>query len=228
MKTQKKNKLELIKNIKKILDKENVTYDESKYIFRRVREMLELKPIVQPKKLPRFISEQEVNEMIKIAYQTNPVYALILKTFFVTAIRVSELVNLKVEDLFLDEKKVKIIQGKGKKDRMVLINNELANDFRLYLNDRDKGHLFLSNRDKKFTARRVEQIIRGIGEKAGINKDVTPHTIRHTAATYWLNKGLRLDQVQLLLGHSNPKTTEIYAKTSLEAVQEDYDRIMEK
>lgn len=219
-------KEDLIKKISFLLRKNHINYEETKYIFRKVRENLDLKYALPKKKLPKFLTYGEVQNLIKTGYQTKALYGLIIKFLFVTGIRVSELVNLKLEDLFLEDNKIKIVQGKCKKDRIVLIDNSLKNEILLYLGNRKRGYLFKSNRHSKFTSRTIQIIVNEIGIASKINKRVTPHILRHSFATYLLNKGLRLDQVQLLLGHTNPRTTEIYAKTSLQLVQEDFSKIM--
>lgn len=224
--TNLKNKDEAIKRITFILRKEHITYEESKYIFKQVRDNLNLKSVKKPERLPKFLTHNEVKSLIETAYKINYLHGLILKTLFVTGIRVSELINLKVEDLILDENKIIIIQGKGKKDRLVLINDSLKNEFLIYLNGRIRGYLFESNRASKFTKRRIQQIVENAGIKAGIEKRVTPHILRHSIATHLINNGMKLDQVQLLLGHKNPRTTEIYAKTSLECVKQNFDRVI--
>ena len=218
-------KEEVIKKIVRLLRKEHINYEETKYIFSQVRIKLNLRQLVFENRLPKFLSFEEVQKLINVGYKTNTVYGIIIKTLFVTGIRVSELSNLKVEDLFLEDNKIKIVQGKGRKDRMVLINKELKKELLMHLKNRRRGYVFESTHVKQFSKRRLQQIVQETGFKAHIGKKVTPHILRHSMATYLLNKGLRLDQVQLLLGHTNPRTTEIYAKTSLEVVKEDFDRI---
>ena len=221
-----KPKEEIIKKIVRLLRKEHINYDETKYIFRAVREDLKLKPEKSGFQLPKFLSYDEVQTLINTGYKIKGVYGLIIKTLFITGMRVSELSNLKVDDLFLSENKIKIVQGKGQKDRMVLIDEALKIEILVYLANRKRGFVFESTHNKNFSKRRIQQIVSKAGLKAKIGKKVTPHVLRHSMATYLLNKGLRLDQVQLLLGHSNPRTTEIYAKTSLEAVRGDFDKIL--
>lgn len=220
-------KEDLIKKIVRLLRKEHTNYEETKYIFSQVRQRLNLKPVDIKQQLPKFLSFDEVQRLINEGYKTNTVYGTIIKTLFITGLRVSELSNLKIEDLFLSENKIKVVQGKGRKDRMVLINEELKQELFRHLGNRKRGYVFESTHVKQFSKRRLQQIVQEIGFKAHINKKITPHILRHSMATYLLNKGLRLDQVQLLLGHTNPRTTEIYAKTSLEAVKEDFNKIME-
>ena len=221
-------KEEIIKKLTRILRREHVNYEETKYIFKAVRDKLELKPITSQFQLPKFLSYEEVQKLIETAYKTKYVYGLLIKTLFITGIRVSEISNLKLEDLFLSENKIKVVQGKGKKDRMVLINEELKKELVTHLRNRKRGYVFESTHSKNFSKRRIQQIVQDAGKDANINKKVTPHILRHSMATYLLNKGLRLDQVQLLLGHTNPRTTEIYAKTSLEGVKDDFEKIMGK
>lgn len=219
-------KEELIKKVARLLRREHINYEETKYVFKAVRDKLELKPITSHFQLPKFLSYDEVQKLIEEGYKTNTVYGMIIKTLFITGMRVSELSNLKIEDLFLDDNKIKVVQGKGKKDRIVLINDELKKELLMHLKNRKRGYLFESTHVKQFSKRRLQQIVQETGLKAHITKKVTPHILRHSMATYLLNKGLRLDQVQLLLGHTNPRTTEIYAKTSLEAVKNDFDKII--
>ena len=218
-------KEELIKKVARLLRREHINYEETKYVFSQVRLNLGLRPLVVESRLPKFLSFEEVQRLIDEGYKTNTIYGIIIKTLFITGMRVSEISNLKIEDLFLSENKIKIVQGKGKKDRMVLMNEELRKELLMHLNNRKRGYVFESTHVKQFSKRRLQQILQETGLKAHIIKKVTPHILRHSMATYLLNKGLRLDQVQLLLGHTNPRTTEIYAKTSLEAVKKDFDKI---
>ena len=218
---------DLIKKIVRLLKKEHVNYEETKYIFSKVRQRLNLKQIEIKQQLPKFLGYDEIQKLILAGYKTNTIYGIIIKTLFITGIRVSELSNLKIEDLFLEDNKIKVVQGKGKKDRIVLVHDELKQELIGHLGNRKRGYVFESTHVKQFSKRRLQQIVQEAGFKAHITKKVTPHILRHSMATYLLNKGLRLDQVQLLLGHTNPRTTEIYAKTSLEVVKGDFDKIME-
>ena len=220
-------KEEIVQKIVKILKKEHITYDESKYIIKRVRSQLEIQPSKRAIKLPKFVSKDDIESMLNFAYKKSPKDALILKTLFTTGIRVSELVNLKIKDVNFQDNKINIIEGKGRKDRVVLINNNLKQELIFFLNERSRGYVFETNRNAKYSSRRIQQIIKDLAHKSKINKEVTPHIIRHTIATYWLNSGMKLDQVQLLLGHSSPVTTEIYAKTSLESVKEKFKEVMD-
>jgi len=220
------DKDELIKKIVRLLRKEHVNYEETKYIFKKIRDALDLKYEIPKKQLPKFLTYDEVQKLINMGYKVKGLYGLIIKFLFTTGLRVSELVNLKVEHLFLDENKIRVEQGKGGKDRRVLVDDAVKKELLVYLNNRRRGYVFESNRNTLFTTRSIQVIVEEVGKKTGINKKITPHVLRHSFATFLLNKGLRLDQVQLLLGHTNPRTTEVYAKTSLDRVKEDFERIM--
>src|SRR5713101_4838076 len=86
--------------------------------------------------------------------------------------------------------------------------------------------LFETNRAGRFTARRVQQIVKAVARKAGIEKHIHPHSYRHSMATFLRNQGVPLDVVQLLLGHADPRTTQLYARLSLAPAREEYDRAM--
>ena len=123
--------------------------------------------------------------------------------------RVSEFVSVKVEDFYFEEQMI-LIQ-KGNKSRYVPILPELAQELKTHLKGRQKGYIFESNRHTKFSARRIQQIVKQTADKAGIKKRVHPHLLRHTVATFLLEKGMPLEQIQKFLGHSKIETTQIYA-----------------
>src|SRR5207244_633792 len=102
----------------------------------------------------------------------------------------------------------------------------LGQQLRLHLRDRTRGALFESNRAAAFTPRRIQQIVKAVARKAGVEKPVHPHSYRHSMATFLRNQGVPLDIVQLLLGHADPRTTQIYARLSLATARESYDRAM--
>jgi integrase len=113
------------------------------------------------------------------------------------------------------------------KDRLALIGEDLAQLLRVHLGDRIRGPLFSSSRGTRLSVRRIQSVVRDAARKAGIDhKRISPHTFRHTWATLARNAGLPLDTVQALLGHANPRTTEIYARLTLSRAREEYDAAM--
>ncbi len=109
---------------------------------------------------------------------------------------------------------------------LVLFTEDLGQQLRLHLDGRTRGALFESNRAAPFTPRRIQQIVKEIARQAGVAKKIHPHTYRHSMATLLRNQGVPLDVVQLLLGHENPRTTQLYARLSMTTAREEYDRAM--
>jgi len=140
----------------------------------------------------------------------------ILTLLYSTGMRVSELVNLELSNIFLKEEYVKIM-GKGKKERMVPLGLKAKNSLISYLNKNqdigkinNKGYMYLSYRSKQLTRMSIFNIIKKYSFLADIKKTISPHTFRHSFATHMLEGGADLRIVQELLGHENINTTEIY------------------
>lgn len=151
-----------------------------------------------------------------------------LEVLYSCGLRVSELIHLRISDLFRDESFVRII-GKGNKERLIPISSTALKEIDLYMPDRnsmlniDKGHmdiLFLNRRGKQLTRVMIFTIIRQLTEKAGIKKQVSPHTFRHSFATHLVNGGADLRAVQEMLGHESIVTTEIYTHLDREYLRE--------
>jgi site-specific recombinase XerD len=149
-----------------------------------------------------------------------------VRTLFETGLRVSELIRLQVADVDFTERTIRVNQGKGGKDRLVLFTENLGQQLRLHLDGRARGPLFESNRAAPFTPRRIQQLVKVVARKAGVGKSIHPHTYRHSMATFLRNQGVPLDVVQFLLGHENPRTTQLYARLSVETARTEYDRAM--
>ena len=183
------------------------------------------------KKLPKVLNSIEVDDILNIPDNETPLGqrdSLILELIYSTGIRVSELVNIKIQDIDFNDKKI-IITGKGNKERIVLFGNVLLKKLNLYLNDGRKKliknsiyYLVLNSQGNKITSRGVELIIDKILKKGGITYKISPHTLRHTFATHMLNNGADLKTVQELLGHESLSTTQIYTHVSNERLRTVY------
>ena len=153
-----------------------------------------------------------------------------LETIYACGLRVSELVNLKVSNIDFDECIIRVF-GKGSKERIVPINNSALNALKTYINDyrnyllktNDSDYVFINNLSKPITRQGFFKILKKICEENGINKHVSPHTLRHSFATHLLNNGADLRVIQELLGHTNLTTTQIYSHISNEKVKNDYE-----
>ncbi len=185
------------------------------------------KPLKRTKqKLFRFKFQDEIDRAVdgsdKISRsirprKNSPERVLILRALYESMARVSELVNLEVQDLNSKEAVLLIQFGKGGKERLVPISHTLANDLEEYIKNRKSGPLFLSSLRKKYTTRYIQKICKEVSEFCEFNPPLTPHILRHSHATHLLNEGVPIAHLQLLLGHADISTTTIYAR-SLPAV----------
>lgn len=166
------------------------------------------RPIAQ-KKLPKVLSKSEVIELIKNT--GNLKHRCIVSLLYSAGLRRSELLNLKLEDVDSKRMLISIVAAKGNKDRMTVLSPTLLHDLRNYYRQYGpKCYLFEGPRQKPYSASSVVKLIAVAAKRAGIYKKVTPHMLRHSFATHLLEDGTDIRHIQLLLGHSSTKTTEIY------------------
>jgi integrase/recombinase XerD len=188
------------------------------YISKDPTELLESPKIGL--KLPEFLTITEINQIIGSIDRSLPEgqrNCAILETLYSCGLRVSELINLRFSDLYLDEGFIKV-EGKGRKQRLVPISPVAVKEINMYLPDRNfipvkKGFedvLFLSRRGTALSRIMIFHIIKVQTELAGIRKTVSPHTFRHSFATHLLEGGANLRAIQQMLGHEKIATTEIY------------------
>ena len=180
--------------------------------------------------LPDSLSEQEVEELLA-APDPDSVLGLrdraMLELLYASGLRVSELVGLTGEQLNLNQGVVRLL-GKGRKERLVPLGEEALDWLEHYLADgrpalaaaQDDGHVFLSRRGRGMTRQTFWYRLREYAVKSGINKHLSPHTLRHAFATHLLNHGADLRVVQMLLGHSDLSTTQIYTHVARERLKD--------
>lgn len=193
--------------------------------------------IVSPKisrKLPDIISENEISKIIDaidLSEEQGERNRAILEVLYGCGLRVSELTNLRISDLFFDQNLIRII-GKGNKERIVPINSEAQKCIRIYKDEvrvfqnilkGEEDILFLNRRGKRLTRAMIFTIVRTLTEKAGIRKKVSPHTFRHSFASHMVNRGADIRIVQDLLGHSSITTTEIYTHLDQRKIREAFE-----
>ena len=193
-------------------------------IFEDYRQDNPMELIETPKtgrKLPDTLSVEEIDALIAaidLSSNEGERNRAMLETLYGCGLRVSELVSLKISDLFFDEGFIKIT-GKGNKQRFVPIGNLTQkyiliykDDIRAHL-DIKKGHedtLFLNRRGSQLTRAMLFTMIKDLATKIGLQKNISPHTLRHSFATHLLENGADLRSIQLMLGHESITTTEIY------------------
>ena len=171
------------------------------------------------KSLPTVLTKKEVRALFNAA--KNFKSRLILKLLYSSGLRVSELTKLKYEDINLDENSGTVRQGKGKKDRMFILSHEIIEDLKIFQKkqEKTKGYIFINNKNQPISTRNIQKIIKNYAKKADINKNVTPHKLRHSFATHLLEAGTDIRMIQELLGHSNLQTTQIYTHVSREQIK---------
>lgn len=170
--------------------------------------------------LPEVLTVEEIDRMIDCIDMSSAEgqrNRAIIETLYGCGLRVSELVNLSLSNLFLEEQYV-IVRGKGSKERMVPMSDVAVEEISRYLEQRksldikpgEESILFLNRRGRRLSRVMVFYIIKRLCELAGIKKDISPHTLRHSFATHLLEGGANLRAIQQMLGHESIATTEIY------------------
>lgn len=190
-----------------------------------------LEPPKIGRKLPEVLTIDEIDQLIAaIDLSKNEGHRnkAILETLYCCGLRVSELCDLKISQIFINEGFIRVI-GKGNKERLVPLANSVLKELGLYYSamrnqlEIAKGHedfVFLNRRGKQLTRVMIFTIIKDLTEKAGIRKTVSPHTFRHSFATHLLEGGANLRAIQDMLGHESILTTEIYTHVSTQAQRE--------
>ena len=184
------------------------------------------------KRLPRFLTLEEVDRLIAAPDGGTPLGrrdSAMLELLFATGLRVSELVSLKVRDANLDAALLSCV-GKGNKERLVPISRAAIDRLRLYMATtrpgivRDRKHqaLFLNSRGGIMTRQGFWKILKDHGATAGLGGRLSPHVLRHTFATHLLERGADLRSVQVMLGHSDISTTQIYTHVNKERLKRVY------
>ena len=194
---------------------------KSFYIFLVKRNFVKNSPLndlVTPKQekyLPESMSEAEVDKLLNSPNVSNKIEnrdKAMIEMLYATGMRISELVNLKMTDVDMKRCVVKVF-GKGSKERLVPFGETALDSLRSYLNEREQSsskEIFLSNRGKKMTRVAFWQRVKVYLIRENLKNSISPHTLRHAFATHLLNRGADLRSVQLLLGHSDLSTTQIY------------------
>lgn len=210
-----------------------LSYDDVVKVAQLARDRLGL---ARPKERVRVVDRldrPELDRLLAAAYDHDAHRGLLVKTLLYTGARVSELVKLDVSDVSQAGATVTFRSGKGDKDRRVPILPALADELATFIGPRRHGALFqprgAARRDehrRRFSPRRVEQIVAELARPAGISKRVYPHLCRHTVAQLLLEGGMPLEQLQRFLGHKNLRTTQIYAESTPVMIREAYNEAL--
>lgn len=178
------------------------------------------------KTLPNYLNYEDLEKLLAFPNRSNKYGlrdALILEMLYSSGVRVSELANMKLNDIDFKERKI-LILGKGNKERYVYYGSKCAEllDKYLKLDHRESPYLLIGKRSDRLNEREIRSIVTDTAKKAGIEVHVSPHTLRHTYATHMLNDGADLKSVGDLLGHESLSTTQIYTHVSNERLRQVY------
>lgn len=184
------------------------------------------------RKLPNILTIEEVDNLLDIKLDTPFDYRnkAMLELMYSSGLRVSELINLELSDIDLNNNYVRCF-GKGSKERIVPVGEYSSKYLSIYINEyRDSmkksyytEKIFLNNHGKEMTRQGLFKIIKKIAKDKDINKNITPHMLRHSFATHLLNNGADLRTIQEMLGHSSISTTQIYTNVTNDILKENYD-----
>lgn len=182
------------------------------------------------KDLPHFLTEEEINKVfISLDNNVNDIFSLrdkaLIEFLYSTGARVSEMVNLKKNDIDFIASVAKV-KGKGRKERLLPLGDPAVHAIKNYIDYRDDRcpYLFINRRKTRLTDRGVRLIINKYISKLSVSLKVSPHTFRHSFATHLLNRGADLRSVQELLGHSSIATTQIYTHLTIDSLKKIYEQ----
>lgn len=188
-----------------------------KFFFSEIlnKDIGQIKVPKKDKTLPEVLTKEEVKTLIESAETKKS--KLIISLLYSSGLRVSELVNLKIEDINFNEKIGRVKKGKGSKERIFILSSNLSEKLKEY--HKNKNYVYAFSKDKPLTTRNIQKIIKNLRTKTGINKKITPHTLRHSFATHILESGTDIRLIQTLLGHASLNTTQLYTHVSSEQLK---------
>jgi integrase/recombinase XerD len=214
----------------RVLRPQHPDYHYLKKVFQYTREFLQVGPAPSPKRLPALLTEAELVAFYEAVWTVQHLtHVIMLKLLLVTGVRNAELVHLRLTDVDLQAGHLRIVQGKGHKDREVLFPRSLRGELAQYV-DRQRGqgatYLFESRRHRPYSTRRLRQLVAQYGRAAGIEKRVYPHLFRHQFITHLTKQGIISPKLQLLSGHTAEQSLAVYRSLALSDVAEEYEAAM--
>ncbi len=232
MKKQRTSAQVKAKEIAKLLRGEHPDYNYLKSIFRHLRTELEIEVTHQEKKLPKVPTEEELQQYYQAVWKARNVQDMvIIKTLLYTGVRVSELINIRIEEVDFERCQIRINSGKGGKDRIVPFPISFKEVLAMHV-DKMQGkradYLFESNRQSKYTDRGIRKILAKYAKKAGLDHSISPHQLRHFLLTWLKKQGIDDALIQPYSGHSSRQSLEIYSRLSLSEAQSVYESVMPK
>lgn len=170
------------------------------------------------KKVPIVLTKEELEKLFKCI--KNKQYNLLLKLYYSSGLRLSEAINLRVKDFDFNDNVLWVRSGKGGKDRMTIMSAKMSENLKEFTKYKDKNDfVFVNKKGDPIPPRTIQHTIEKAKVEAKINKDVHIHTLRHSFATHLLEAGVDIRKIQVLLGHSDLSTTQVYTQVSNEEIK---------
>ncbi len=220
------------KELAKYLRRERPDYNYLKSIFKHLRQELEVEVSSSVKKLPYVPTEEEIKRYYEVVWKARNVQDMvIIKTLLYTGVRVSELINIRLDDVDFERCQIRINSGKGGKDRIVPFPVSFKEVLAMHVDrmvQQQATYLFESNWKRKYSDRGIRKILAKYAEEAGLSKPISPHQLRHFLLTWLKKQGIDDALIQPYSGHSSRQSLEVYSRLSIGEAQEIYDRVMVK
>jgi integrase/recombinase XerD len=221
----------MAKKLVRVLRPQHLDYHYLKKVFQHTRELLDIGPAPQVKRLPELLTEADLMAFYDAVWHARQLtHGVMLKLLLFTGIRNAELVHLRLTDVDLQTCQLRITQGKGHKDRYVLFPRSFRGELAQYM---ERQHaqgatsLFESNRHRPYSTRRVRQLVKQYATAAGMAKRVYSHLFRHQFITYLTKQGIISPKLQLLSGHTTEQSLAVYRELALSAVADEYEKAMQ-
>jgi integrase/recombinase XerD len=213
--------------ITKYFRHEHPDYNYIRAVFMHLRQELEVEVNPSPKKLPFVPNEDSIRKYYKAVWQTkNMQDMLIIKTLLYTGLRVSELIKVKIEDVDFTNCQIRVVSGKGKKDRQVPFPKSFKETLAIHVATATKNshvYLFESSWKKQYSDRGIRKMLEKYSKLSGMSHNVSPHQLRHFLFTWLKKKGIDDALIQPYSGHETRQSLEIYSRLSLADAQDIYD-----
>jgi integrase/recombinase XerD len=217
-----------------------VTVLKGFYKYLALEDRMDYNPISNidsPKKwktLPKYLTIAQVSALLELPDMATSIGQrdkAILELMYATGLRISEVIGLKSENIYMEDSFLRVI-GKGRKERVIpfgetarkYVENYMVNARPLLLKKKRSDHIFLNNHGEPLTRQGLWKVIKGYAAALGVYSTLTPHTLRHSFATHLLERGADLRSIQLMLGHASISTTEIYTYVAKAGVKKIYDK----
>lgn len=219
-----------IKEFERIIRKYDLDYDQVQYSIKKARKNMHLQAPERKKELPVLLSDDEMMRFRMAVLQHGDLRKIVMiDLMYLSGLRVSEALNLRVSDIYPGSCKIYIHHGKGKKDRYVLYPASIQYKIRDLLRIAGDGYLFRNpTTNKPYSARSIQLYCKRIAAECGIKKDVHPHLFRHHFATALSADGMTADKLGVLMGHASPESTKVYQHVTPEAMRGQYDHVFNR